>query len=252
MTKPFHYIPAQRVVPAFVFGDHASRHIPTEYDNLGLTGDDLTRHIAWDIGTETVVRTLCGELGCAGQIAGISRLLIDFNRILTMDTLIPKTSDGTIIPGNQNVDDDEWQARVDKYYAPYHENIGRSLDAIGFGLGISIHSFTPQLKDSQTSSERELEIGLLFKVDASSAAHFTKELAKIRPDWRVANNEPYSAYDLNHTVDEHVSARNLPHLGIEINQALIDTDAKAISVALDLANAIRPLIYKIDNVKNGA
>lgn len=245
MSKPFHYIPANRSASAFVFGDHASRHIPAEYENLGLAGDDLTRHIAWDIGTETVVRILCTELGCAGQVAGISRLLIDFNRVLTMDTLIPKTSDGTIIPGNQKIDDDEWQNRVDKFYAPYHENIGRSLDAMGFGLGISIHSFTPQLKDQKP---RDLEIGLLFKVDASSAAHFTKELSKIRPDWRIANNEPYSAYDLNHTVDEHVSARGLPHLGIEINQALIDTYAKAASVALDLAKAIRPLILKLETV----
>lgn len=229
-------------MPVFVFGDHASRHIPAEYNNLGLTGDDLIRHIAWDIGTETVVRTLCSEFGCAGQVAGISRLLIDFNRVLTMDTLIPKTSDGTTIPGNQSIDDKEWQRRVDKYYTPYHENIGRSLDAMGFGLGISIHSFTPQLKNQPA---RELEIGLLFKVDASSAALFTKELSRVRPEWRVAYNEPYSAYDLNHTVDEHVSARALPHLGLEINQALIDTDEKAASVAVDLAEAMRPLINKI-------
>lgn len=245
MSKPFFYIPAQRPVPAFIFGDHASRHIPAKYDNLGLTGADLSRHIAWDIGTETVVRTLCKELGCAGQVAGISRLLIDFNRVLTMDTLIPKTSDGTSIPGNQNVNDDEWQTRVDNYYTPYHENIGRSLDAMCFGLGISIHSFTPQLKGQ---APRELEIGLLFKVDESSAAHFTAELKKIRPDWRIANNEPYSAYDLNHTVDEHVSARGLPHLGIEVNQRLINTDEKAVAVAVDLGKAIAPLIAKIERV----
>ncbi len=243
MSKPFEYIPATGHVPAFIFGDHASGHIPSSYDNLGLSGDDLTRHIAWDIGTETVVRTLCEALGCAGQIAGISRLVIDLNRVLTMDTLIPAQSDGTVIPGNQNISDEEWQSRVDQYYTPYHDNIGRSLDAMGFGLGISIHSFTPQLKDQ---APRELEIGLLFKVDESSAAQFTKELAKIRPEWRVANNEPYSAYDLNHTVDEHVSARALPHLGLEINQAMIDTDAKAAAVALDIAKAIRPLIAKIE------
>jgi len=225
MTKAFHDIPARRKVPAFVFGE------------------DLTRHIAWDIGTETVVRTLCAEFGCAGQVAAVSRLVIDLNRVLTMDTLIPPDSDGTAIPGNQTIDDAEWQSRVDRYYTPYHDNIGRALDAMGFGLGISIHSFTPQLAGQDP---RALEIGLLFKVDEPSAARFKANLAAIQPDWRVAYNEPYSAYDLNHTVDEHVSARSLPHLGIEINQALIDNDAKAEKVAKILAEALRPIISKIE------
>ncbi len=253
MSKPYDYIPASREVPLFVFGDHASKHIPESYDNLGLSGEDLTRHIAWDIGTETVVRTLCAEIGCAGQVAGVSRLVIDLNRVLTMDTLIPEISDETIIPGNQNIDDEEWQRRVDTYYTPYHENLGRALDAMGFGMGISIHSFTPQLKGK---SPRELEIGLLFKVDEPSAAAFKGELSKVRPDWRVAYNEPYSAFDLNHTIDANVSTRTLPHLSIEINQAMIDTDDKAVSVARDLAKALRPLISKIEdakkNVLNGA
>ena len=249
MSKPYEFIPAARDVPLFVFGDHASRHIPSEYDNLGLSGDDLTRHIAWDIGTETVVRTLCTEMGCAGQLAGVSRLLIDLNRVLTMTTLIPEVSDATVIPGNQNIDHRERQKRVDQYYAPYHENIGRALDAMGFGMGISIHSFTPQLKGK---APRELDIGLLFKVDEASAERFKTELSKVKPDWRVAYNEPYSAFDLNHTVDEHLDSRGLPHLSIEVNQAMIDTDAKAVSVARDLAKALRPLISKIELANSGA
>ena len=130
MSKPFDYIPAARKAPVFVFGDHASCHIPNEYNDLGLSGEDLTRHIAWDIGTETVVRTLCAEMGCAGQVAGVSRLVIDLNRVLSMATLIPETSDETIIPGNQKIDDEEWQKRVDTYYTPYHDNIGRALDCL--------------------------------------------------------------------------------------------------------------------------
>ena len=55
MSEPFHIIPAVSETPLFFFGDHASRHIPARYDNLGLSGDDLTRHIAWDIGTEAVL-----------------------------------------------------------------------------------------------------------------------------------------------------------------------------------------------------
>jgi predicted N-formylglutamate amidohydrolase len=46
MDEAFHIIPSASETPLFFFGDHASRHIPDRYDNLGLTGDDLTRHIA--------------------------------------------------------------------------------------------------------------------------------------------------------------------------------------------------------------
>ena len=53
MSEAYHSIAATKNVPLFIFGDHASKHIPEEYNNLGLSGDDLTRHIAWDIGTET-------------------------------------------------------------------------------------------------------------------------------------------------------------------------------------------------------
>ena len=54
MSEAFHIIPAVKDTPVFIFGDHASKHIPDEFNDLGLQGDDLTRHIAWDIGSQTV------------------------------------------------------------------------------------------------------------------------------------------------------------------------------------------------------
>lgn len=242
MSEAYTKISAKKNVPLFVFGDHASCHIPEKYNNLGLTGNDLNRHIAWDIGTDEVVRGLCDEFGCAGQIAGVSRLMIDLNRDLTLKSLIPEVTDKTIVPGNTNLSDKEWQSRVDSYYTPYHEAMGRALDTMGFGMAISIHSFTPQLVGQKP---RELEIGLLFKVDEVSAEMFTASLKKVRPDWRIAYNEPYSAFDLNHTVDDNVSSRGLPHLSIEVNQALIDSDAKSRKVAKILAEALRPLVAKL-------
>ena len=243
MSKPFHHISARKSVPLFIFGDHASRLIPGRYNDLGLTGEDLTRHIAWDIGTETVIRTLCEEIGCAGQLAGVSRLVIDLNRELELGSLIPEISDGTIIPGNQNLSPAERQRRIDDYYRPYHAAISDNLETMGFGLAISVHSFTPRLKDQEP---RPLEIGLLHKSDAATANLFQAELAKLQPKWRTAHNEPYSAFDLNFTIDEHVGKRGLPHLSIEINQAMIDTNIKAKSVAGVLAQALGPIITKIE------
>jgi len=243
MINAFETIPSKRDIPLFVFGDHASRHIPAGYDNLGLEGDDLTRHIAWDPGTEQIVRTICEELGSAGQLAGVSRLLIDLNRVQTMDSLIPEISDSSVVPGNQNLSATEKQNRIDRYYTPYHTAMGQALDRMGFGLAVSIHSFTPQLSGQKP---RELDIGLLFKVDEASAEHLKSELLTLKPDWRIAYNEPYSAFDLNHTIDANVSTRGLPHLSIEVNQALIDTDAKARDIGRLLGKALEPLIKKLE------
>jgi len=238
-------IPARQDLPVFIFGDHASKHIPAEFSNLGLTGDDLTRHIAWDIGTDVVVETLCEYYGCAGQLANFSRLVIDPNRDIRMPCLIPVESDGTLIPGNRAVDENLRRARIDKFHTPYHAAINQALDAMGHGLAVSIHSFTPKL---DMGHERDLEIGLLVKHDESSAQIMIDAMADMTPDWRVKINEPYSAHILNYTIDTDVASRGLPHLAIEINQGMIDTDEKARNVALRLAPTIKPVIDNLDMI----
>jgi len=76
MTPAFHTLAAAAETPLLIFGDHASNVIPPRYNNLGLSGADLTRHIAHDIGTDSVIRALCRRFGAAGHICGFSRLLI--------------------------------------------------------------------------------------------------------------------------------------------------------------------------------
>ncbi|NNE56509.1 MAG: hypothetical protein HKN36_00215 [Hellea sp.] len=232
-------IPAQRDIPLLIFGDHASHRIPDEYDNLGLSGDDLTRHIAWDIGTDVVVKTLCKEFGCAGQLANISRLLIDINRDHRYPCLIPVESDGTLIPGNRALDQSQKDDRIAKYHTPYHEALDTELDKMGRGLAISVHSFTPKM---DMGDNRELEFGLLVKHDELSADMFMEALAEMEPGWRVMVNEPYSAHVLNYTVDTSIASRELPHLAIEINQAMIDTDDKAKKIAQRMAKALTPVV----------
>ena len=245
MSEVFHSIDAVRETPLFIFGDHASKHIPEAYDNLGLSGDDLTRHIAWDIGTETIVRHLCEHFGCGGQIAGVSRLVIDLNRTLDMKGLIPEESDGTVIHGNQNLSAAQRQDRIDRFYHPYHAGLNTALDRLDDPLVISVHSFTPK---PELGDARSVDIGLLVKHDVESAEQFRKMWAR---DYNVGMNEPYSAYDLNHTIDANVAARGLRHLAIEIRQDHIDTDIKAREMAQLLAEHLEPLVSRrrIDSIR---
>ncbi|WP_051279796.1 N-formylglutamate amidohydrolase [Hellea balneolensis] len=241
MTSAYHKINSTKETPLFVFGDHASKHIPAELNDLGLTGNDLTRHIAWDIGTEIIVRELCAHFGCGGQLAGVSRLVIDLNRSLDMPGLIPVVSDGTLIPGNENLTDTQRRDRVERFYDPYHEALGRSLEAMSDPLVLSVHSFTakPDLGDY-----RLLDIGLLVKHDEDSAEQLREMFMRLGRNFTIGMNEPYSAHDLNHTIDAHVAPRGLRHLAIEIRQDHIDTEDKAIDIAKVLAGRLEPLFNR--------
>jgi len=187
MTDPYHLIAATSETPLFLFGDHASRHIPERYENLGLTGEDLTRHIAWDIGSEDVLRGLCSRFGCGGMVAGFS----------------------------QNLDAEGRKERIDTLYSPYHAALSTQLNAQTKSLVVSVHSFTPK---PDLGEKRTVDMGLLVKHDESTAQAFKDAIYRLAPKLSVGMNEPYSAYDLNHTIDFHVAPRALPHLAIEIRQ----------------------------------
>ena len=241
MTQAFHSISAAKTTPLFIFGDHASKHIPSEYNNLGLSGDDLTRHIAWDIGTEIIVRELCAHFGCGGQLAGVSRLVIDLNRELDMPGLIPVVSDGTLISANEHLSEDARQDRIEHFYNPYHAAIGTALEALNDPLVISIHSFTPKPK---LGDYRLVDIGLLVKHDEESAEQLREMFMRLGRNFTIGMNEPYSAYDLNHTIDANVAPRGFRHLAIEIRQDHIETEDKARDIASVLAGRLEPIVNR--------
>ena len=113
------------------------------------------------------------------------------------------------------------------------------MDARPRTLAISVHSFTPQLRGQP---KRKTDIGLLVKDDGISAARFIEQLAEIDASLQVDINQPYSAHDLNHTVDHNVVPRGLSHLAIELRQDHVDTDAGVARMTDVLARAIAPLL----------
>lgn len=240
---PFLILPAKSHSPVFCFCDHATNHVPAAYDNLGLSATDLNRHIGWDIGAETLTRQFCSTFGAAGLLAGFSRLLIDTNRDLDSPALISEVSDGTTIPGNQNISELERQARIDQFYEPYHQALEQQLDEAQARfidpLVVSIHSFTPK---PEQGKKRSLDIGILWKVDEDIAIRLKAEIQRIHP-YSVALNEPYSALKLNYTMDRHVVLRGLRHITLEVRQDLIDTEKKALLMANLLSQALNYFIW---------
>ena len=237
----FDTVPAARETPLLIFGDHASRAIPPRYKDLGLSGDDLTRHIAHDIGTDRVIRRLCARFGAAGHICGFSRLLIDANRDPNAPGLIPASSDGTAIPSNQDLSEMERAVRLAEFYTPYHGGLAAAVQALRAAhkdpLIVSVHSFTPR---PLTGERREMDLALLVKEDTQTANKFMTSAAQHLPEFDTRINEPYSAYDLNYTIDVHASAAR--HLAIEIRQDHIETESKADSFAVLLGDILADLI----------
>ena len=92
--------------------------------------DDLSRHIAWDIGAADVTRHMALQLDAPAVLCGYSRLVVDCNRLLHDPTLMPAVSDGSAVPGNVDLVRADRQARLDAIYVPYHQAIEHRLDAM--------------------------------------------------------------------------------------------------------------------------
>jgi predicted N-formylglutamate amidohydrolase len=220
--------------------DHAENRIPPEYGNLGLRAADLARHIAFDPGAAAVTRHLAARLGAPAILSRFSRLLIDPNRGEDDPTLIMRLSDGTVIPGNANVDGAERARRIRSCHAPYHAAIDSAIEqALAAGRApmlVSIHSFTPVWRGRQ----RPWHAGILWDRDARLAAPMIEAL-RADVDLVVGDNEPYSGALANDTLYRHGTARGLAHALVEIRQDVIGEEAAAVAWAERLATILAEL-----------
>lgn len=194
-----------------IVADHASNFVPPDIA-LGIPAEALCQHIAIDIGVEAVARLLCDALGCGAVLAGVSRLVIDFNREEDAAGLIPVTSDGIAIPGNIDAD---VEGRLEAFYRPYHSAVTQALDAVANPFILSLHSFTPQLS-TQPEEQRPWDIGILYNRDDRAARIAIPMLAAA--GLNVGDQLPYAGTVLNATMNRHAEARGIPYLGVEMRQ----------------------------------
>jgi predicted N-formylglutamate amidohydrolase len=116
------------VSPLLLVCDHASRALPPAYGNLGIGDAELARHIGWDIGAAALTRRLAVDLKAPAVLAPWSRLLIDLNRAPDDPTSICAVSDGTVIPANRGIGEEERARRVAQLHRPYHAGIAAEMD----------------------------------------------------------------------------------------------------------------------------
>jgi predicted N-formylglutamate amidohydrolase len=211
--------------PFLLTCDHYGRLIPLILGDLGLPASELTRHIAWDIGIAGVATALSNHLGAHLIAQRYSRLVIDCNRPPEAPSSIPRTSEATIIPGNEGLAREAAQARRRSIFDPYHRRIREVIDRrLHDGIPtvlVSLHSFTP----TYAGIARPWHVGTLYHRDVRLPPLVLK-LLRAEPDLVVGDNEPYAVSDeTDYTIPVHGEARGLMNTGIEIRQDLIGDSA---------------------------
>ncbi len=225
--------------------DHASNYIPEPYQGLGLTSDQLQRHIAYDLGASGVTQVLADHFGATAVLSRFSRLLIDPNRGEDDPTLVMRIADGAVVPGNRVLDEAERRARRDTFYRPYHDAITTSIDAYCqrnlTPVIISLHSFTEAWK----GVARPWQFGILWDKDSRIATPLLESLRQ-ESDLIVGDNEPYSGELTGDTMWRHGTGRGLPHALIEVRQDLIMDPAGQKMWGQRLARALEQTLARFE------
>lgn len=208
----------------FIVCDHASRRIPRALGKLGVSDEELTRHIAWDIGAAGVARRMAERLDAFVIVQNYSRLVIDCNRPPRSPQSIVTLSERTAIPGNVNLSPHAVDQRVDEIFTPYHDRIVRELDQRQREgrrtVLVTMHSFTPVFLGEQ----RSLQAGVLYNRDTRFAHEVLSQL-RTDPDLLVGDNAPYRASEAtDYALVVHGEKRGLPCVELEVRQDLIEDD----------------------------
>lgn len=211
--------------PFVLVCDHAGNAIPNRMTQLGLPVQEIERHIGIDIGALAVAQCMSDLLDAPLIHQRYSRLVIDCNRETGDSTSIPIISDGTRVPGNDNLSDREVHQRITAIFNPYHDAIGQLLDRRAAAnqptVLVAVHSFTPQLRTADTS--RPWHTDIMFDRDPRIGKALLA-LLRDEPDIFAGENEPYGINtDNDYTIPVHGERRNIPYVGIEIRQDLLAT-----------------------------
>lgn len=174
----------------FVFScEHAGNVVPPKFKSLFKgRGWLLKTHRGYDPGANQIALCLSKAFEKALIFHPYTRLLIDVNRDLNQETLF------SIVTAN--IDNSIKKQIVDQYYTPYKLKLQKHIQKQvlqGRVLHISIHSFTPVMKNQR----RDCDIGLLFKQSDVFAKkrclQIQKKLLELNPKLRVKLNYPYDA-----------------------------------------------------------
>lgn len=227
--------------------EHASLRLPQRYGTLGLSGDALASHIAWDPGALAVAQRMSQQLDATLIYQRFSRLIYDCNRPPESPAAMRDVSEIFRIPGNENLTDEERSLRTSSLYLPFQGRIRQDLEARRAqgrqSVLVTVHSFTPVY----FGKPRSVEIGILHDRDRRLADAML-EAAAASSLYRVERNEPYGPADgVTHTLELHAMPAGMLNVMIEIRNDLITDEAGQGRAAQFLSDLLRQALAAIGN-----
>jgi len=226
--------------------DHASNRVPdwVAGGDLGIAPEDMARHIAWDVGAAGLTRALAERLDSPAILSDFSRLVIDPNRGEFDPTLVMRLYDGTIIPANRYLTNDDVEERLARLYRPYHAAYACLADRRPDTVILAIHSFTPALKGKVP---RPWHVGVLYShLDDRLSRPLIARL-QAETDLCIGDNEPYSGHLPGDAVDRHALAHGRHNTLIELRNDLIATAEDQTRWADRLAPILMQALEELDH-----
>jgi predicted N-formylglutamate amidohydrolase len=233
---PVRVLGRERTSRWLILCDHASNQVPPEIGGgtLGVSAEDMDRHIAYDVGAAGVAVRLAEQLNAPVVLSNFSRLVIDPNRGEDDPTLVMRLYDGTIIPANRHADDAEVERRLRLCYRPYHATVAELAMTQTDTVIVSVHSFTPQLRGRP---KRPWHLGFLHAEDTRLSDAIANML-RADGHWTVGMNVPYSGKLAGDTIDKHAIQHARQNTLIEIRNDLIAEEAGQLEWADRLAHIL--------------
>jgi predicted N-formylglutamate amidohydrolase len=226
-------------------GDHAGRAIPHRLARLGLSEDELSTHVAWDLGVAELGRRLSARLDAFLILHNYSRLVIDANRPPGTPDSIPTICERTRVAANEGLSSGDVRERFEEVFLPYHRRIRDELDARGESANrsvlVALHTFTPVY----LGEARRWHAGVLYGRDARLAG-LVREGLRGDAALIVGDNEPYSVSDAtDYTIVVHGERRGIPHVELEVRQDLVATESDAQGWAERLGGVLEKALPRV-------
>lgn len=244
-------VSAQATGPVLILCEHASDHIPTQYQGLGLSPEARKSHAAWDPGARAVAVALAEALSSPMVAAKVSRLVYDCNRPPEAASAMPDRSEVIEVPGNRGLSAAARADRVARVYEPFCSAVDQVIttrkDAGLSTVLITVHSFTPVW----FGAPRACEIGILHDSDTRLADAMLAEAHHL-PHRVIRRNDPYGPDDgVTHSLKLHGLAHDLPNVMIEIrNDLLGDAEAEG-RMAEEVLTLLRPALALMAETATG-
>ncbi len=169
--------------------EHGGNRIPNEYTALFSGYEDLLNtHKAYDPGALELSQKFAGTLTVSCYSSTVTRLLVDLNRSLKRRSIFSEVTRGLSRYEKERI--------LEKYYYSYRKRLENDIfyhiDHDDEVIHISVHSFTPVLKDV----ERKADTAFLYDNSRKREKDFCwlwkRYLKQMEPGLKIRFNYPYS------------------------------------------------------------